>query len=406
MRCAVLTAIAWCAPGCTLVFPLEEVVDKVPHISEEEEEEPGDTELLIDEFFSYDTTNAQQALPGKADFKKVRQDTEQLDIDVVIMRVGHLKIANQTTFAITGDTPFLILARTVEIEGVIDASAATNGVQGGPGGGRPGMRDPGEGGQGISALNDINTGGGGGGNATDGAAGGAAECLAGVPGGAPGPTFGDDTITILRGGGAGGSSFVHCSQVPNRGGFGGGGLQISATESITIAATGRIRASGGGGGGGSGGTCSLMDDAGSGGGAGGSIFLDAPQIANEGGVEAFGGGGGGGGDDAENGTGEGNGMDGQPGHWGNEVVAIAPSPVPLPSAGGTGQGEKGTTGGNGARNGGATAGIAGDCTLAQKTFNTGGGGGAFGRIVVRVKGEVSPFGEFSPPPRKVPYPAR
>ncbi len=38
------------------------------------------------------------------------------------------------------------------------------------------------------------------------------------------------------------------------------------------------------------------------------------------------------------------------------------------------------------------------------TFNTGGVGG-FGRIVVRVAGEVSPVGTISPPPTSIAYPA-
>jgi hypothetical protein len=316
------------------------------------------------------------------------------------MRVANLKIANGGEFFITGSTPLLIIAKTVEIDGVIDASAHLNGLQPGPGGGRPGMRDPGEGGLGVVGPQNNNTGGGGGGFATAGGDGGAVECAAQVQGGGGGVAHGDPQLTVLRGGGAGGSGGPRCPTITERGGFGGGALQISATESITISGTGKVRASGGGGNFGSG-DCSLRDDAGSGGGAGGAIYLDAPHIGNEGVVEAFGGGGGGGGDDAMP---SGNAGDGNRGHWGNEFMIVAPAVTLLPSVGGAGQPSKGTNGGNGARTTAAAPGAVGDCAnTLQPFFNTGGGGGAAGRIVVRTRGEVSPFGTIEPPPTKLDY---
>jgi hypothetical protein len=399
----VLLAIASCVPGCQLVFPLASTVDKVPHVPEDQNEEPGLGDFVAPpNFSSYDTTMAMQAFPGVAEFEKIKQDGA--DLDVVVMRVGTLTIGAGSTFRISGDTAFLVIARTIQIDGTLDASAFPDGEPA-PGGGRPGMGDAGEGSAGLTGGDRINTGGGGGGMASGAGAGGTAACLAGIPGGAGGSEVGDAELNILVGGGAGGIGGQRCAGARPRGGFGGGALQLSATESITISASGRVIASGGGGGGGAGAdACPQQDDAGSGGGAGGAIFLDAPRIANEGSIEAHGGGGGGGGGDKS--VPDLNGLDGQQGHFGNETVAVAPELEPRPSGGGAGREKKGTFGGNGARGElPATTGEGGDCMLGQTTFNTGGGGGAFGRIVVRVAGDVSPFGDITPPPRKVAYPA-
>ncbi len=394
--------IALCVPACQVVFPLEDAIDKVPHIRSTDNEEPGDGEFLLPRSgmttFEYDTTNVTQPLAGVS-FEKLKQDTTE-SADVVVMRVDTFTLVAGGTFNITGDTPILILARTVEIGGTLDASASTDGVRPGPGGGVPSIDGFGAGGGGILGRSAIQTGGGGGGFGTPGGAGGEAKCGEGVLGGVGGALHGDDELLVLRGGGAGGSGAARCPAITYRGGLGGGALQISATESITITSTGRIRASGGGGGLGAGG-CGLRDDAGSGGGAGGAIYLDAPRIANDGVIEAHGGGGGGGGDETING---GNGMNGTTGHWGNEVAPVRPETTAMPSIGGTGQLDKGTNGGNGAhRDLGATAGATGTCA-AQLTFNTGGGGGGFGRIVVRVAGEVSPVGTIEPPPTPISYP--
>lgn len=397
-----LLAIALCAPGCQVVFPLSETIDKVPHVPADQNEEPGVGEFVAPAGFSiYDTTVVMQAFPGVAEFEKIKQDGA--DRDVVVMRVGTMTIGSGSTFRISGDTAFLVIARTIQIDGTLDASASLDG-QPAPSGGRPGMGDDGEGNVGSTGANRINTGGGGGGMASGAGSGGAVACLSGLPGGTAGSEVGDAELTVLVGGGAGGIGAQRCPGVRARGGFGGGALQLSATESITISATGRVRASGGGGGGGAGvDACPAEDDAGSGGGAGGGIFLDAPRIANAGSIEAHGGGGGGGGGD--NSLPDMNGLDGQQGHFGNEVDPVSPEMEARPSGGGAGREKKGTFGGNGARvDSFATPGEGGDCMLAQQTFNTGGGGGAFGRIVVRVAGDVSPFGDITPPPRKLPYP--
>jgi hypothetical protein len=246
----VLLAIASCVPGCQLVFPLASTVDKVPHVPEDQNEEPGLGDFVAPpNFSSYDTTMAMQAFPGVAEFEKIKQDGA--DLDVVVMRVGTLTIGAGSTFRISGDTAFLVIARTIQIDGTLDASAFPDGEPA-PGGGRPGMGDAGEGSAGLTGGDRINTGGGGGGMASGAGAGGTAACLAGIPGGAGGSEVGDAELNILVGGGAGGIGGQRCAGARPRGGFGGGALQLSATESITISASGRVIASGGGGGGGAG----------------------------------------------------------------------------------------------------------------------------------------------------------
>jgi hypothetical protein len=114
-----------------------------------------------------------------------------------------------------------------------------------------------------------------------GAMGGAATCgtpelvpLVGGSSGAGGP-FAEGTATLTA---------------PGPGGGGGGALQISATGSITVSATGRVNAGGGGGG-------ETVDAGGAGGGAGGALLLEAPTVTIAvGGILAANGGGGGGGD--------------------------------------------------------------------------------------------------------------
>ena len=81
-------------------------------------------------------------------------------------------------------------------------------------------------------------------------------------------TYGEDTIIPLVGGMRGQDS---CNSRP--GGFGGGALQITAGESVTV--TGSIRAPGGGGGGGSSSGFCL---GGAGGGSGGALLVEAPTV--------------------------------------------------------------------------------------------------------------------------------
>nr|MBA2540717.1 hypothetical protein [Deltaproteobacteria bacterium] len=156
MKLAGVLAIAVCAPACQLVFTLD--TDKVPHVPEGEED-IGDSDLTLRQggFFTFDTTSLQPGgdiAMGEAEFEKLRQDGA--DADIVLMRVAAFTIEEGALFRITGEHPLVILANTIKIDGVIDASASLLGAvtQPGPGGGAPGSAALGEGGSGnITAAN-------------------------------------------------------------------------------------------------------------------------------------------------------------------------------------------------------------------------------------------------------------
>jgi hypothetical protein len=180
---------------------------------------------------------------------------------------------------ITGDLPLLVYARRITIDGVVDASgvSTTGQVQSGPGSDPMICRDPG----GASAGAD-GAGGGGGGFGTAGGSGGSADSgatstpgLGGVAG---------MLVESVRGGCDGGG-------LADLGGPGGGGLQLTATEQITI--SGAVKVGGGGGIGAP--TATLPNGGGGGGGgSGGFVGLDAPQINIGANAEVIATGGGGG----------------------------------------------------------------------------------------------------------------
>ncbi len=270
---------------------------------------------------------------------------------------------------VVGSRGLVILARTIEIAGTIDAGAA--GTRSGPGASTSVAP------AGIHVTADVcDTGAGGGGHGTPGGRGGSSDiCTAsGAAGGAP---TGDGALTILVGGGSGGAGVsLGCGSAA--GGGGGGALQLSAAERVIVRSGGVLLV---GGGGGSGGPECGDGDAGSGGGggAGGALFLEAPDVTIDGWLFAHGGGGGAGGngqiDNGPIGTG-GVGDDGTTRDPANGGVPPAPNAGP----GGAG-GADGLLPGDG-----ATAG-----------HNAGGGGGAVGRIVIRAD-RIDGSGIVSPPP--------
>ena len=198
--------------------------------------------------------------------------------------------------------------------------------------------------------------------------------------------YGDPTLVPLYGGMAGQSQ----SAVSGLGGGGGGALQITAGERISV--PGLINAGGGGGQAGE----NIWGNSGAGGGgSGGAILLEAPAVTVTGKLDANGGGGGGGGGSRGFGW---NGMNG------TDVVA----------QGGTGNdgdgcslygyvygghGGPGAFGGDAAVDGGAS-GYDSRCLGAASFVGEGGGGGGGGRIRVNSKtgcqcgGQVSPAASF------------
>lgn len=152
--------------------------------------------------------------------------------ELAILRALDVAIAPGVTVKVVGSRPLVVLARTIVIEGTLDASA--DGVTPGPGTGDLGS--------------DLGVGGSG--------------------------------------------RFVDTSDS----GGGGGALQLYAATAIRLGASGVIHAGGGGGRGapapGGPGTCGANLQAGAGGGSGGALYLQAPVVVNDGLLAANGGGGG------------------------------------------------------------------------------------------------------------------
>jgi hypothetical protein len=278
--------------------------------------------------------------------------------EIVILRVGSLKVNAGWTLSAKGTRPFAILAKKdVILDGAIDVGA--RGFTAGPGGrsGGSGM------GAGALAKRDDGTGSGyddsgagGGSFGTAGGVGGKAGKLAGGAAGAVYP-IGDQ----LTGGGSGGLA-ANCTNQP---GAGGGALLLYSKTKIKLNATGTIDA---GGGGGEGGIMACLggSGAGAGGGAGGAIWLHARTIEGDGVLAANGGGGGG--------ASYINVSNGGPGGDGKPSISMV-------AMGGTkANNNEATAGGNGAM-GGTGPSMVPD--LARG--NGGGGGGGLGRIVVRTQ---------------------
>jgi hypothetical protein len=280
------------------------------------------------------------------------------------------------TISVKGGRALVIYAvEDVEIGAALVVGAT--GESGGAGGFRGGSKDgndgascwggQGKGGDKASGGGGHESGGGGGGRMTTGGAGGNVTSTPSLAGGQGGTAAGTDTLAPLfggcGGGGGGGSE-------GGPGGGGGGAIQISANGSITITGGGFISVPG------AGGLGSNKAAGGGGGGSGGAILLEASSINVLGILAANGGGGGGGGGDHSAKSG----LDGQP-----SADAAAGAQA------GTG-GTAGGTGGAGVNGGvGAAGGVGSD--------NTGGGGGAAGRIRLNAPpGRVVLGGIVSPAP--------
>lgn len=271
--------------------------------------------------------------------------------NVMVVQVGSLTIdAAAEAIEVDGDKPLVIVARRTIIVGArINASADDR--QPGPGGHDSGL-GPGAGTQGGSAGQ---TGDGGGGGGSFGATGGrGGNPMAGMAG----PTYG--SALRLEGGSGGGVPSVPGSCVIEAG-AGGGALQLTALESITI--DDNINVGGSGGEGGE--YCGTDGSGGGGGGSGGMVFLEAPMILGSGNLGALGGGGG----EAANSFG----ADGVPGgDAGTTTAGLGGTSSNTGGDGGTASSD-GTTGNQGAD--GSTS-----------EGNGGGGAGGGGRIYYKTTG--------------------
>jgi hypothetical protein len=254
---------------------------------------------------------------------------------------------------VSGNRGLALLARgQIVLHDLMDASGHLH--QPGPGGASSGDGFAANGGT-PDCTQFTGGGGGGGGHAGAGGSGGTSSTNPVLPGGAGGGEITDPGLSPIYPGGAGGE----CPGRPDTGGGGGGGIILAAGRSIQIVTAGtqqgRVDASGGGG------------AFGGGGGAGGSIILEAPEIT-VGGVVAARGGGGGCAGQAQDGREGGAGC--SAGAPGGDGGASQSRPNAL-------SGENGDTG-----------------------SQAGGGGGAAGRILIRVgpaQGTPAINGSLHPP---------
>jgi hypothetical protein len=361
-------------PACQLVFALDEpsLAIDAPHL-QPEAQFIGRADLVLEDGAQIDTSL--MLAPPEGVVLEVAAHADQ-NFDVVVLRGNTVTILG--TVQVTGDRPFVILARSIIVEGVLDASGHSETP--GPAGGAPGgANEDGFGGSGLSMGSSTGGGGGGGFGDLGGVGGGGVTpaCMNNAPGGSAGETFGAPEILVLAGGGSGGTGAAATSCERSRGGGGGGAIQLSAIERIFVTATGVVTAGGGGGRGGL--LCANAANApaaGAGGGAGGTVYLDAPELDVVGVVSANGGGGGG----------SGNSNNGPGGDGADAGGRIEPASGGMEGGGGDSR----VGGAGGARDAAAEKG-GGGCEA-----DGGGGGGAVGRIVQR--GLPTSNGMISPAP--------
>ncbi len=262
-----------------------------------------------------------------------------------VISVERLAISAGARLRVTGMHPLIVASwSTIEVTGELDASS----------GGSPGAgANPGAcGAHAATAAQDDNdgaSGGGGGGFQGTGGRGGIGDA------GAPGVGGGAVAAPLLLGGCPGGRGGNGDQANGGVGGAGGGAVQLTARQSITI--SGKVHAGGAGGGGSTG-----TDGGGGGGGSGGMVGLESPSITVRSGAVL-----------AANGGGGGQGSDTAPGGVGQPGLADVTR-----AAGGTG-GDGTSAGGPGS--GGAT--LAGAPGTDNGDHGAGGAGGGAGYVVIK-----------------------
>jgi hypothetical protein len=204
---------------------------------------------------------------------------------VAVFKFNNVLINNGVTIDAHGSRPLkLVAAGSFVVKGLIDGSGTdatvfTGGPNpGGPGGGRGGAdgTDPG-GGPGGGGIADLNVnGGGGGGFGGVGARGGIQSTGSGGAGGA---SYGNLNVALRGGSGGAGAS-------DTGGGGGGGGIGLFG-KSVTVSATGEVRADGG--------DAACGGNGAPGGGSGGGIIVHGGIVQINGLLSATGGDGGAGG---------------------------------------------------------------------------------------------------------------
>ena len=319
--------------------------------------------------YIYDTDQLSLRDPGGGPINHATDETAS----VVVISVDSFDLASGATLRAIGTRPLLIASRSsITVAGEIDVSSPRTGVPGA--GANPGAclpATPGEDDVGGAA------GGGGGGFGTDGGRGG--------DGDANSSSGGDGTAVGGEGGAAVPAPTVVIGGCPGaRGGEGeagradpgngGGAIQLTACQQITVSGT--IQAGGGGG------ESVNREAGGAGGGSGGFIGLDAPIVDVSGGSLAANGGGGGGGGDFSNA-----GEAGSDGALGSQ-----------PAAGGRRSNNNGTDGGAG----GAGATLNGQGVPNPVNGAGGGGGGGVGFVLIWTESLSDGGVTISPPATRLP----
>jgi hypothetical protein len=187
---------------------------------------------------------------------------------LVLLAATGLTITDAGRWQVSGAYPLIVaIYGDATLDGPILAGAHLDDA--GPGGARPGCP-----GTGVSG-HDGGNGGGGGGGGGYGGPGAWGAVSAGIPagGGDGGATFGTEELVPLLGGCPGGPGGVDNLSFPgNRGGAGGGAIQLSVAGALQIRSA--VAAPGGGGRG-----CTAgSDNGGGGGGSGGAVLLEARQV--------------------------------------------------------------------------------------------------------------------------------
>ncbi|MBX3158764.1 MAG: hypothetical protein KF773_22545 [Deltaproteobacteria bacterium] len=279
--------------------------------------------------------------------------------------IVHGTITITAGLRVTGSRPLMLGARTIAIDGPLDA---TSSIAGGTGAGANAAECPAS----AAGTDDDPGGSGGAGGTLAGKGGNGGANLGGILGGdAPAAI----AFSVIHGGcpgAAGGNGGPDSAGAGGAGGAGGGAVYLAARESIAISATGAVFVSGAGGRGAV--NPGVSGGAGGGGGSGGMIVLDAPAIAVAGTLTANGGGGGGGGDTL-------------PGSDGTDGATLA-FDTPAPG----GEPESATDGGLGGA-GAAISVEALDGGAPPTTGGAGGGGGGVGFVIVTAPvrgGQISP----------------
>jgi hypothetical protein len=290
--------------------------------------------------------------------------TQTVGPEVLVASVNNFTLEAGANLDLNGSRALLIAVwGTATIAGSINADA--NLTVAGPGGSNQALsaNGCGSGPTGdFGAAGSPATGGGGGAMQGNGGRGGNTGGLGGT---------GLTPPTTIQGGCAGGGGGAGSATQGARG-AGGGAIQISARQPITVAASANIHAAGGGGGAGR-----LALGAGGAGGAGGFVGFDAPMVTIAGAVSANGGAGGGGASDVADGI---NGANGRS----DSTAALGGAGAATTNVGACGRGGNGSAGGS----------LAGAIGATSTCGGSGGGGGA-GYILIwspalDITGTVSP----------------